>query len=121
MRVPVEDADTAGVISGPAIRSLRRERVGRTCPKANTAGRGRQARLTGDEPLALAHVDCDWYDSVRTCLERIVPRLVPGGVLVIDDYYRWSGCRSAVDDYFATQPRKAFRFRRRARLQIVRQ
>lgn len=80
-----------------------------------------QESLTGEGPLALAHVDCDWYDSVWTCLERLAPRLVPGGLLVIDDYFRWSGCRQAVDDYFAARPRGEFRFRRRARLQIVRQ
>lgn len=52
------------------------------------------------QPVALAHVDGDWYESVKVCLERIEPQLVPGGVLVIDDYYHWSGCRKAVDEYF---------------------
>jgi len=54
-----------------------------------------------DEPIALAHIDCDWYDSVKLCLERITPNVVPGGVLVIDDYRDWVGCRRAVDEYFA--------------------
>jgi len=53
-----------------------------------------------DQPVALAHIDCDWYDSVMTCLERIVPHLVQHGLLIIDDYYSWSGCRRAVDDFF---------------------
>jgi hypothetical protein len=26
---------------------------------------------------------------------------VPGGRIVLDDYYKWSGCRAAVDEYFA--------------------
>lgn len=43
------------------------------------------------ENIALAHIDCDWYDSVMVCLERIEPHLVSGGVLVIDDYHAWSG------------------------------
>ncbi|MCB0762732.1 MAG: class I SAM-dependent methyltransferase [Flavobacteriales bacterium] len=54
-----------------------------------------------DQPVALAHIDCDWYDSVMTCLERILPQLSPGGVAIIDDYYIWSGCRKATDDYLA--------------------
>jgi asparagine synthase (glutamine-hydrolysing) len=72
-----------------------------------------------EQPVALAHVDCDWYDSVIVCLRRIEPYLVPGGVLVIDDYYSWSGCRRAVDDYF-TDKRDRFDFIDRSRLQIVR-
>ena len=35
-----------------------------------------QDTIAGDEPVALAHIDGDWYDSVRTCLDRIGPRLV---------------------------------------------
>lgn len=71
-------------------------------------------------PVALAHVDCDWYESVMVCLERTWPRLVPGGRLVIDDYHHWSGCRSAVDDYFGARPRGEFRMDPRSRLHVVR-
>ena len=46
-----------------------------------------------DEPVAFAHLDGDWYESTMTCLERIAPLLVPGGRIVLDDYYTWSGCR----------------------------
>ena len=53
-----------------------------------------------------------------TCLERIAPRLVPGGRIVLDDYYKWSGCRTAVDEYF--KDRDGFRFERRAKLHVVR-
>lgn len=69
-------------------------------------------------PVALAHVDCDWYDSVRVCLERIVPWLVPGGRLIFDDYDHWSGGRQAVDDFF--RGRDGFRFERHTRLQVLR-
>ncbi len=60
--------------------------------------------IVGDEPVALAHIDGDWYESVRTCLERIGPRLAPGGVMVVDDYEMWSGCRRAVDEFLAGHP-----------------
>ena len=76
-----------------------------------------QDTIVGDEPVALAHIDGDWYDSVRTCLERIGPRLVPGGVMVIDDYFKWSGCRSAVDEFLAEHPDR-YRRVKRTRLHI---
>lgn len=56
--------------------------------------------LRADQSVAFAHIDCDWYDSVVTCLERIVPNLAAGGIVLVDDYSDWSGCRKAVDDYF---------------------
>lgn len=71
-----------------------------------------------DAPVALAHLDGDWYESTMTCLTRIAPLLVPGGRIVLDDYYKWSGCRAAVDEYFAD--RDGFRFERHARLHVVR-
>lgn len=71
------------------------------------------------EPVALAHFDCDWYESVKAGLEVIEPNLVKGGILVIDDYDTWSGCRRAVDEYFRVR-RGEFKFLRKARLHIVR-
>ena len=56
-----------------------------------------------DEPVAVAHLDGDWYESTMTCLVRIAPLVVPGGRIVFDDYYKWSGCRTAVDEYFTGQ------------------
>jgi hypothetical protein len=76
-----------------------------------------QDTIVGDEPVALAHIDGDWYESVRTCLDRIGPRLSPGGVMVIDDYFYWSGCRKAVDEFLAEHPDR-YRTVRRTRLHI---
>ena len=58
-----------------------------------------QDTLAVMEPVALAHIDVDWYEPVRVCLERIFPWLVPGGCIVLDDYHDWGGCRRATDDY----------------------
>ena len=58
-----------------------------------------------DEPVAFAHVDCDWYSSVMTCLRNIEPNLSKGGILIIDDYFDWSGCKKAVDEYFLENAR----------------
>jgi asparagine synthase (glutamine-hydrolysing) len=60
-----------------------------------------QDTLHVDQPVALAHVDVDWYEPVLTCLERIFPRLVAGGSIVLDDYHDWGGCRKAADQYLA--------------------
>jgi len=70
-------------------------------------------------PVAVAHVDCDRYASVRACLERIAPRLTPGGVLIVDDYDSKSGCRRAVDEYFRGRGAE-YRLVRRSRLHVVR-
>jgi asparagine synthase (glutamine-hydrolysing) len=78
-----------------------------------------QETLRVEEPVALAHIDGDWYESVMTCLERIEPHLIDGGVMVIDDYDDWSGCRKAVDDFFKDK-RDRYEFVRKARLNVVR-
>ncbi len=52
-------------------------------------------------PVALAHVDSDWYDPVRTCLERVGPHVSPGGYVVLDDYFDYGGCRRAADEFLA--------------------
>jgi hypothetical protein len=53
------------------------------------------------ERLALLRLDTDWYESTRHELEHLYPRLSGGGVLIVDDYGEWEGCRRAVDEYFA--------------------
>jgi hypothetical protein len=78
-----------------------------------------QDTLHVDDKVALAHIDGDWYESVMTCLQRIEPRLISGGVLVIDDYFQWSGCRTAVDEYFCDK-QEGYDFIKKARLHIVR-
>ena len=69
-------------------------------------------------PVALAHVDGDWYESVKVCLERIGPNLSRGGRIIIDDYEAWSGCRKAVDEWLDGS--SGFHTEQRARLHIVR-
>ena len=53
------------------------------------------------EKIALLRLDTDWYESTRHELVYLFPRLVPGGVLIIDDYGHWQGARKAVDEYIA--------------------
>jgi Macrocin-O-methyltransferase (TylF) len=71
-----------------------------------------------DEPVAVAHLDGDWYESTMTCLVRVAPLVVPGGRIILDDYYSWSGCRTAVDEYFAAHT--GFELEHGAKLHAVR-
>lgn len=75
--------------------------------------------LFPEGPVAFAHLDCDWYDSVMTCLQRITPHLSPGGVMVIDDYFYWSGCKQAIDEYFEDK-KDQYIFQVKSRLNIIR-
>lgn len=61
--------------------------------------------------IALLRLDTDTYYSTRAELEHFYPRLVPGGILIIDDYGHALGARRAVDEYFA-DPRKQLLFNR---------
>ena len=40
--------------------------------------------------LALSYIDCDLYESVNTVLHYIGPLLVPGSVLIFDDFYNFA-------------------------------
>jgi O-methyltransferase len=51
------------------------------------------------DQIALLHIDADWYDSVRLCLDQWFDRVVPGGFVAVDDYGRWVGCTRAVDEF----------------------
>ena len=53
--------------------------------------------------LALLRLDTDWYGSTVAGLEHLYPRLVSGGVLIIDDYGHYKGQRLAVDEYLAAR------------------
>jgi O-methyltransferase len=54
------------------------------------------------ERIALLRLDTDWYESTRHELEHLYPRLVPSGVLIVDDYGHYEGARRAVDEFLAT-------------------
>lgn len=49
--------------------------------------------------IAVLRLDTDWYESTKHELEHLFPLLVPGGVLILDDYGHWAGAQKAVDEY----------------------
>lgn len=52
--------------------------------------------------FCFVHLDCDLYDSYKSCLEFFYPRLVPCGIILFDEYHdsAWPGCDKAVDEFF---------------------
>ena len=56
------------------------------------------------QALSLLRLDTDWYASTKVGLEVFWPRLVRGGVLIVDDYGHYQGQRKAVDEFFAGRP-----------------
>jgi hypothetical protein len=50
--------------------------------------------------ISILRLDTDFYESTKIELEILFPRLVKGGVLIVDDYGFWKGAKKAVDEYF---------------------
>ena len=54
--------------------------------------------------IGLLRLDTDWYESTKHELIHLYPLLQFKGVLIIDDYGHWQGCKQAVDEYFCDKP-----------------
>jgi predicted O-methyltransferase YrrM len=67
--------------------------------------------MTGIEKISVLHLDGDWYESVKVCLDHLYDRVSPGGIIQIDDYGHWVGARRAVQDFLQSrQIRTRLRF-----------
>ncbi|HVX14550.1 MAG TPA: TylF/MycF/NovP-related O-methyltransferase [Pirellulales bacterium] len=49
--------------------------------------------------IALLHIDVDWYENVLLTLEHLYDRVSTGGVIILDDFGHWEGCREAFYDF----------------------
>ena len=58
--------------------------------------------------IALLRLDTDWYESTLHELNVLYDRVVPGGIVIIDDYGHWQGARKAVDEFIASRPEPIF-------------
>lgn len=45
----------------------------------------------GAPKFSFVHVDTDFYQSVKACIDYFYPLLKPGGIMVFDDY-EWEAC-----------------------------
>lgn len=50
--------------------------------------------------IALLHIDVDVYEPTKIILENLWHKIVPGGILMLDDYGTVEGETKAVDEYF---------------------
>jgi hypothetical protein len=53
------------------------------------------------DPIALLHVDCDLYSSTVTILNNLKDQIVPGTVIVFDEYINYPGWQ--LDEFKAWQ------------------
>jgi hypothetical protein len=60
--------------------------------------------------IALLNIDTDVYEPAVTALEHLYERVVPDGIVVLDDYGVFPGESSAVDEFFADPPVRIERF-----------
>jgi len=49
--------------------------------------------------IAILRLDTDFYESTKVELEVLLPKLVVGGILIVDDYGGWAGARKAINDF----------------------
>ncbi|MFA6222166.1 MAG: TylF/MycF/NovP-related O-methyltransferase [Desulfomonilaceae bacterium] len=52
--------------------------------------------------LSMLHIDVDIYEPVLTAFEHLYPKVLPGGIIVLDEFAHkdWPGESAALEDYF---------------------
>jgi len=48
--------------------------------------------------ISLLRIDTDWYMSTKAAIDWLYPRLVKGGIIILDDYGHWAGAKKAADE-----------------------
>lgn len=61
-------------------------------------------KFLNDNPhhrFSLVHIDTDVYEPAKVILELIYPKLVPGGIILFDDYGSFPGETQAADEFLS--------------------
>lgn len=58
-------------------------------------------------PIGVLRLDADFYDATKVCLSTLYESVIPNGMIIIDDYELFPGCRQAVDEFLAAIGLKA--------------
>jgi len=67
-----------------------------------------------DKKFCFAHVDADFYLSVKQCIEFLKDRMVSKGIILFDDYNSpgYLGCNKAIDDLLGRSSLKLLKHHR---------
>ncbi len=49
--------------------------------------------------IALLHMDGDWYESTKTVLQNLYDHISANGIIQVDDYGHWAGCKKALHEF----------------------
>lgn len=99
--IPYEDAVDSHHIGDFADTSF--ETVRALIPRAVTVQGIFPASAVPMPSIAFVHLDCDQYRSVKASAEFLIPRMVPGGVIWIDDSPCLAGARQAAEELFGSR------------------
>jgi len=56
------------------------------------------------DKIALLRLDTDWYESTKHELETFFPKVVKGGIVIVDDYGHFNGAKKAVNEFLLQHP-----------------
>jgi hypothetical protein len=60
------------------------------------------------KPIAFLHVDCDLYSSTRESLQILADQIIPGTVILFDEFYNYPGCEAheakALQEFLQKKP-----------------
>ncbi len=62
--------------------------------------------------IALLHLDCDLHQSYKTCLDMLYSRVMPGGVIMFDEYEdtNFPGAQKAINEFFTDKSEKVIAY-----------
>ena len=49
--------------------------------------------------ISILRINVDWYEPTLQVLEYLYDKVIPGGVIICDDYGAWKGARLAIDEF----------------------
>lgn len=83
---------------------LRFKKAGLRVPRIKKAWFSDLAPGDLPEKIAFAFLDGDFYESIKVSLHLVIPRLSPGGIVLVHDYNNpeLPGASKAVDEFFSS-------------------
>lgn len=100
------DLHIAGDFADTSLADVKRFLTGHTSVQFHQGEFPGTAGPVTNEKFAFVHVDVDIASSVDACCAFFYPRMVPGGVMIFDDYGFTScpGAKTSTDAFFADKP-----------------